>query len=278
MPRQSVRAPVPGGDLVGWIEGVGPPVLLLHGGPGLSYGYLDDLAADLGPAYRIAASQQRGLAPSTVDGPFTVDRAVADVTAFLDALHWDRAYVVGHSWGGHLLLRLAVAAPDRLLGGLAVDPLGGVGDGGTASFEREMADRTPPEARQRAIELDERAQRGQGTPDDFIESLRLLWPAYFASADRAPAMPDIRASIEAYSGLWASLVDALPGLAAALGGLAVPLGFVAGARSPMPVDEAAAATADAIPGAWLEVIEDAGHFPWFERPGRVGTALDRLIG
>ena len=278
MARRTVVAPVPSGDLVGWVEGAGPPVLLLHGGPGLSYTYLDDLAADLGPGYQRASFQQRGLPPSTSGGPFTVDRAVADVTAFLDALEWERAYVVGHSWGAHLLLHLAVSAPDRLLGGLAVDPLGGVADGGMASFERALAARTPAEVRQRAIELDERAMRGDGTPDDLIESLRLLWPAYFASPDRVPEMPDIRTSIEAYSGLSESLAAELPRLAAALPAVAVPFGFLVGAASPMPVDEAAAPTVAVLPRAWLDIVEDAGHFPWYERPGCARAALDRLVG
>jgi pimeloyl-ACP methyl ester carboxylesterase len=44
-----------------------------------------------------------------------------------------------HSWGGHLALRLAAAHPERLLGVLAVDPLGIVGDGGMAAFDTEMA-------------------------------------------------------------------------------------------------------------------------------------------
>jgi pimeloyl-ACP methyl ester carboxylesterase len=46
----------------------------------------------------------------------------------------------------------------------------------------------------------------------------------------------------------------------------------------MPVDLAAKATADAIPGAWLEVVDGAGHFPWQDRPGSVRAGLDRLAG
>jgi pimeloyl-ACP methyl ester carboxylesterase len=278
MARESVTAVGPGGELVGWVEGDGPPVLLLHGGPGLSYGYLDPLAAELGDGYRRAGYQQRGLAPSTTEGPFTVVQAVADVGAFLDALGWARAFVVGHSWGGHLLLHLAVSTPQRLRGGLVVDPLGGVGDGGMAVFEREMAARIPEESRRRAVELDERALRGEGTPQDMIDSLRLFWPAYFASPAEAPPMPDIRTSIEAYSGLVESLTGELPRLTGALPGVTVPLGFVAGAGSPMPVAEAAGATSAVIPGAWLDVIEGGGHFPWYEEPGRVRAALDRLVG
>lgn len=271
-----MRSELRAGGLVGWVQGDGAPVLLLHGGPGLAYGYLDGLAEEIGDGYRVAAFQQRGLAPSTDDGPFDVATAVADVGAVLDALGWERAWIVGHSWGGHLLLHVAVAAPERVLGGLAVDPLGGVGDGGNAGFEAELVARTPEADAARAVELDERALRGEGTEEEVRESLELLWPAYFASRDRTMPYIDPRASLAAYSGLWESLNAALPDLEAALPSISVPFGVVAGAASPMPVEEAAAATARAIPGAWLDVQEGAGHFPWFERPGCVRAALARL--
>jgi pimeloyl-ACP methyl ester carboxylesterase len=278
MARSAIEAEVPGGRLAGWRQGQGEPVLLLHGGPGLAYGYVDSLAAELGDGWELACYQQRGLEPSTTSGPFEVAREVADAQVVLDALGWDRAWVLGHSWGGHLLLHLAVAAPERMHGGLAVDPLGGVGDGGTAAFEAELTARTPQADRARALELDERAMRGEGTPEELIESTRLFWPGYFASRDDVMAWPpDLRPSIEAYSGLWGSLNAALPALEAALPGVRVPMGFVAGTASPMPVEEAAGATARAIPDAWLELVEGAGHFPWHERPGCVRAALRRLV-
>jgi pimeloyl-ACP methyl ester carboxylesterase len=65
-----------------------------------------------------------------LEGPLDIDRAMEDVDAVLDALGWERAWIVGHSWGGHLVVHLLVARPERMLGGLAVDPVGAVGDGG----------------------------------------------------------------------------------------------------------------------------------------------------
>ena len=59
--------------------------------------------------------------------------------------------------------------------------------------------------------------------------------------------------------------------------LAGPVGFVLGAESPIPPDQAGGATADRIPSAWVEIIPDAGHFIWLERPGAVRAALDRLV-
>lgn len=265
------------GAITGWVTGDGTPVVLAHGGPGLSFDYLDGLADELGDGFRVAAFQQRGLAPSTSDGPFTMTQALADVIAVLDALQWGQAVLVGHSWGGHLALRFAAAHPERLLGVLAVDPLGIAGDGGDAAFEAEMAARTPKADRERATELDERAMAGEGTEEDALEGLALVWPAYWADPRNAPPMPPVRSSVQAYSGLMAEIKPGLDEVGTALGAGRVPYGVVAGAGSPMPWGQSALATVELSPRAFLEVVPGAGHFPWLEVPGSVRGALQRLL-
>jgi pimeloyl-ACP methyl ester carboxylesterase len=278
MPRSPFRVPVGGGELVGWQAGRGPRVLMLHGGPGMGGEYMDEVAAELGEDFHVAMHQQRGVPPSTLEGPFEIAREVADVTAVLDALGWERVWLLGHSWGGHLLLHVMVAAPERVLGGLAIDPLGGVGDGGGAAFEAAMLERTPEEVRARAQALDERAMAGDASPEELTEALRLVWPAYFASSDRVAPFPEVALRTPPYAGLMESIVAELPALEAALPGIRAPFGSVCGASSPMPWDSAGQATVRAIPGAWIHVIEEAGHLPWFERPGCVATAMRRLVG
>lgn len=265
-----------GVHLKGRLHGEGEPLLLLHGGPGLSHTYLDSLLPELA-GFRVASYQQRGLAPSQTDGPFTVADHVADACRVLDTLGWDRVVVVGHSWGGHLALHLARALPDRLRAVLAVDPLGAVGDGGGSAFGAELAARTPAADWRRVEELDERAMRGEATPADLRESLRLLWPAYFPSRETALPMPEMELTGEGYAATLESVRDELPHLEAALPGIRLPLALVAGEQSPMP-PSASTDTADRVPGAWAEVVPGAGHFVWLDRPGVVRAALERLLG
>ena len=275
--RDSFEVGVDGGLLRGWVVGHGDPVLLLHGGPGLPWTYLQALVDEICDGYQVAAYQQRGLPPTTAGAPFDLPTQVGDVVAVLDGLGWDRAVVIGHSWGGHLLLHVLAAHPERVAAAMVVDPLGGVGDGGEAQFGAELLRRTPAHDVERLEELDRQAMGGQGTEADAVESLRLMWPAYFAHPAAAPPCPELRLSLEAYSATFESLHTELPGLAGRLVGLTVPTLFVHGAGSPMPVT-ASTDTAQAIgPAAEVQVLDGAGHFVWLDRPGVVRSALDRLV-
>ena len=250
-------------------------MLLLHGGPGLGFDYLRELADELAQENDVAWYQQRGLAPSAAAGPFTVGADVADARRVLDLLGWDRAYVVGHSWGGHLALHVATALPERLLGVLAVDPLGSVGDGRWPEFDEEIFRRTPEAVRARARELDELIAEGAANDELALEQMRLVWPAYFADPERAPPMPQLRMASERSAQMGRSILAELPTLEARLRLIGVPVGFVHGSRSPMPV-AASTDAAERIPGAWVDVVDGAGHFVWVEAPGAVRAALRRL--
>lgn len=74
-----------------------------------------------------------------------------------------------------------------------------------AAFEAEMSARTPKASREHARELDERAMAGEGTPEEALGSLEILWPAYFADPQNPPPMPPISISIPAYSGIMSEV-------------------------------------------------------------------------
>jgi pimeloyl-ACP methyl ester carboxylesterase len=261
--------------IAGFLGGSGPRVLLLHGGPGLGFDYLRDLADELAEENEVAWYQQRGLEPSAEAPPYTGAADVEDARRVLDSLGWDRAYVVGHSWGGHLALHVAEAMPERLLGVLSVDPLGSVGDGRWPEFDEEMFRRTPEDVRERARELDELMMAGGATDELALEGMRLVWPAYFADPEDVPPMPELRIASGRSAEMVPSIQTELPALEAGLPEITVPVGFVHGSRSPMPL-AASTDAADRIPGAWVEVVDGAGHFIWHEAPGAVRAALRRL--
>jgi pimeloyl-ACP methyl ester carboxylesterase len=242
----------------------------------MSAHYLDALVDELASSSRVACYQQRGLEPSTARAPYDVAVQAADAVAVLDGLGWRRALVVGHSWGGHLLLHVMARSPDRIVAACIVDPLGGVGDGGMEEFEAELARRIPPEDSARADELDALALAGRATEEDAEESLRLVWPAYFPNPETAPVYQHIDMSNEAYAATFESLQSELSGLEQQLRRCEVPALFVHGEQSPIPIS-ASADTAAVLRHAAVEVVPGAGHFVWLDRPGSVAAAVAHLL-
>ena len=62
----------------------GPVAVLLHGGPGMSATYLDPLTDLLADVFSTVSYQQRGLPPTTIRDPYTVEANVADAVAVID--------------------------------------------------------------------------------------------------------------------------------------------------------------------------------------------------
>lgn len=257
--------------LAGWVTGSGPALLLLHGGPGMT-DYMDSLLPEL-DGFRVASFQQRGVAPSTLAGPFDVPTLRDDVIAVLDTLGWQAPVMIGHSWGGHLLLHLVAVTPMRVGAALAVDPLGAVGDGGFAALEVELMRRLPEDTVTRLKELDALEATRPLTVAERFEAMEIAWPGYFSSLEVALPIPQ---SGHAPSGeTWASIRAELPALAELLRGCTVPTRFVHGALDPLPVT-ASTDTAKLL-GAPVDVLPGNGHFPWLEEPGCVRRSLDQLL-
>jgi pimeloyl-ACP methyl ester carboxylesterase len=140
-----------------------------------------------------------------------------------------------------------------------------------------MLARVPESRRDRVQELGAKDEAGEATPEDEVEAFGLLWPSYFADPPTAPPVPPVAFSTPANHGLWADLVTHLPALEASLPSITIPVGVLVGELSPMPPN-AGTDSAARIPGAWADVVPGAGHFPWYEAPGSVLVALNRLVG
>lgn len=264
------------GSIVGSVSGEGRDLLLIHGGPGLC-DYMD-VVGDETRGWRAIRYQQRGLSPSVTEGPFSVTRHVADAVAVLDELSVRQAVVLGHSWGGHLALQLALAVPERVAAVVAVDALGSAGDGGASALRQELRRRLRPDAVTRCAAIDRRLAEPGAADADALESLALLWPGYFAEPEAAPPMPaSMRVSLVCAAGTFASVMGELPDgtFARRLRGLAVPVTVVLGQAGPMPMS-AGEETARLIPHSELVVVPGGGHLPWHEQPGCLARVLARL--
>jgi pimeloyl-ACP methyl ester carboxylesterase len=276
--EREFRAVASCGEIVGWLHDAPgkPNALLLHGGPGLSE-YLDTLVAELDGLVTTARYQQRGLAPSVVDGDISIAGHVADAVAVLDALGWNKPLVIGHSWGGHFALHFALAHPERVGGLVILDTLGAVGDGGIAQFGPNLLKGLSEEARECIADLGAQEENGkQLTESERREHLQLLWPSYFGDPLSAPPMPPLRFGRAQET--WASIMANFEAqtLERGLPSVTVPTLVIHGGKSPIPLAEAEKIAA-IMPRATLAIHQGKGHWPWLEEPGFVRAQVEAWL-
>lgn len=95
----------------------GPLLIFLHGFPELWYGWRQQIAPFAGAGFRVLAPDQRGY--NTSDKPKGVraygrDSLARDVLGLIDEAGREKAYVVGHDWGGAVAWWLGMKHPDRI--------------------------------------------------------------------------------------------------------------------------------------------------------------------
>jgi epoxide hydrolase 4 len=95
----------------------GPLVILLHGFPEFAYSWRRQIPYLVSKGFRVWAPDQRGYNLS--DKPeeiisYTTKELAADVVGLIDAAGAEKAYLVGHDWGGSVAWRVAREYPDRL--------------------------------------------------------------------------------------------------------------------------------------------------------------------
>ena len=99
-------------------EGIGDPVVMLHGNPTWSY-YYRHLVAALRGTYRTIVPDHIGCGlsdkPSTADYPYTLERRVSDLENLLNSLGLVKDLtLVLHDWGGMIGMAYAHRHPDAI--------------------------------------------------------------------------------------------------------------------------------------------------------------------
>jgi 2-hydroxy-6-oxonona-2,4-dienedioate hydrolase len=232
-----------------WLErGEGEPVLFLHGLMGRMDHWevtLDRLSAACRPMALSLPIFEPRLPEASIE-------ALADhVRAFLDALEIPRAVLGGNSLGGHVALRVALAAPERVSGLVLT--------GSSGLFERGFTRGVPH--RPSAAFVREKMEEifhdpGLVTPE-WVESVRQLVSApasalrvlRFARAARRDNVED------------------------RLGDVRLPTLLVWGREDRITPPEVAERFRRLIPDAQLLYISSCGHAPMLEWPDRFAAAV-----
>jgi pimeloyl-ACP methyl ester carboxylesterase len=230
------------------------PVLLLVNGLGSQSINFKAEFCELfaGRGFRVVRFDNRdvGLSSHLKGGPrYTVDDMAQDGFAVLDAVGAQAAHIAGWSMGGMIVQAMALRHPERILSMTSVmsapGPIAGERDPAVIAAFGAPAVTTRDEAAERHLA----GLKAWGSPASF-------------DVDRITAD-----SHAAYDRCWdpegrarqSMAIGASPSREAALGSLRVPSLVVHGDADRLVPLENGRATAAAIPGARLEIIEGMGH-------------------
>jgi pimeloyl-ACP methyl ester carboxylesterase len=254
----------------------GRPLLIVHGFTGAKEDFTEwlDPLAELG--WHAVAPDQRGHGAShqpADEDAYSFEAYATDVLALLDALAWERTVVLGHSMGGMVVQTAVLRAPERFEALVLMDTShralradGAMVDLGIAIARAEgmAAVMAAQDAMEGADALGTTAhERVRATREGYRE---------FGERKMLASSPAMYAAMLKTITDVASGLDRLPDLER----IAMPTLVLVGDED-APFLKPSRRMAEAIPGAELVVIPDAGHSPQFENPDAWWGALTGFL-
>lgn len=251
-------------EIAYWVQGDGPPIVLLHPFPAHHEFWLP-VAESLAPRYRVIMPDLRGHGDSGIgEGPATMEKHAADIARVMDDADVGRAPLLGVSIGGYALFEFwrkyrgrvaalglcntkapADAAEARAA---RLQAANDVLDRGTEPFFESMIPRllgkTTRETRPDLV-------------DGAMRMLRKMSPEDVAQVQRGMAeRPDSTETLKAIN---------------------VPTLLITGDEDILTGVNEAQFMHQHIPGSQMRVIPKAGHYSPWEQPGEASRLLRQFL-
>jgi pimeloyl-ACP methyl ester carboxylesterase len=252
------------------VQGSGPGLVLVHGFGGAKEDFTDHFDA-LAREHTVVALDHRGHGES--DKPndlaaYSLERLESDVVQVADAVGLARFRLLGHSMGGMVARRVALHHADRVEALVMMD----TSSGPIPGFDPELIEVAV------RVALDE----GKDALKALLDMAKALeTPAYLRTLEQRPGYQefqdrkwDVLSEV-----MWAAMARAIahqPDDLDAMRALGCPLLVIVGEQDD-PFLAPSHALVQAVDGAMLAVVRDAGHSPQFENPDAWLDVLTRFL-
>lgn len=257
----------------------GPPVVVLHGGPGASHDYLLPQYDLLARHRTLFYYDQRGGGQSPVprDVPVGWREQVADLEAIRGHLGLERLTLCGYSWGGLLAVLYFLEHADRVERLALVSPASITADY-RRQFEAEFARRMNSPDVQRARELLRRSGLRESNPEGYRRvAFELSVAGYFHDITYAKDLTSFRVVARTQDEVWRSLgdYDLRPKLQETASRVSLPPSLILhGTYDPIPI--AGSRELATLLRARLEELP-VGHCPHVEATPEFVRTLDEFL-
>lgn len=267
------RVDVNGAELVYVEQGIGEPVVFVHGALSDYRLWAAQMEA-LAPHYRAIAYSRRDHCPNTWSGDgsdYSLAHHAADLAAFLRALKLGPAHLVGHSYGGALAALVALAHPELVRSLVLGEPT--FFSALQGAKERSLV----AELQQRFGEVRRLSQNGQGE-----QAVREFLKAA-VGADVFDSLPEAARSMIMDNArtldpmLW-TFPDPTPFDCDRARRISAPTLLVRGEFSPEINHLIADLLAGCFPNAEMFILPGASHGLQIEKPAEFNEAVREFIG
>jgi pimeloyl-ACP methyl ester carboxylesterase len=279
-----------------------PPLLLLHGGPGLGEtGFFRHYNAPLEKRFTLVYWDQRGAGKSFDRGiprsSMTVEQFISDLDELVEAvckrLGKTKVAIFGHSWGSVLGVLYAARFPEKVAAYVGSGQVGDWAAAESASYAYALAEAHRLRKRRATEQLRAIGPPSYGPGSVWVERMwlsrfegrlgaRALWDLGRAVLggsessifDLPGALRGFRFSLDA---MWADVSRLnLHRLAPAL---QVPVFFFLGRRDHWVPPETSVAYFEALsaPSKKLVWFEESGHEPFVDEPAKFNAAMVELV-
>jgi len=253
--------------------GSGPPLIVLHGGPGLDHSMFRPYLDSLGDEFRLLYVDERGQGRSERVDPTTLSLEVfaRDVDLLAEALELDGFALLGHSFGAIIATYHATEL------GTAVAYV--ISGGGDASDALDVDVETSLDAlgdRRERIAASWEAEKTVETEAQLKQLLRDQMPFHFHGdpppgyAEQTVGSPEV---LRYFANIGYGAFDYRPKLSS----VRKPTLILVGEYDRTTTPRAARVLHEGIPNSELVVISDVGHMSFVERPEEYLSAVRRFL-
>ncbi|MEM7019561.1 MAG: alpha/beta hydrolase [Pseudomonadota bacterium] len=239
-------------------EGEGPVFLLLHGFTGSKLDFHNQLGwfAD---RHRVIAPDNRGHGESTNSGDdvdYILDNLANDLHSFIETMGLENIHLLGHSMGGMVVMRYALAHPEKLASLILMDTLST-----SLKMPQNMIDGMSQALNNGALENIMKMMRNAPASPEVQNGIDFLGETehWARIEEKLNQMDPV-----AYRSIGTQFGE-LPDITESLAGINCPTTVIVG-EADTPFLKSSHAMAETIKGAELKIIKNAAHSPQYENP------------
>jgi len=266
------------------VFGKGEPIIVVHGGPGLSQDYLLPQMAKLAQTNLVIFYDQRGCGLSTGainEDSIQIKTFVDDLEAIRKSFGYKKVTVLGHSWGGFLAMQYAIAHPHSINKLILLNTMPPSSEGFSLFIQEWMKRMAPYQDELKAIK--DTPEFTKGNPSTIEKYYRIIFGRYCYNSEKADLLNlymSPKASIDGaqvYEIFRQTLFTKSFNFQDQLKSLKIPTLIVHGDFDPIPPSTAEMLHQN-IPDSQYILIKDCGHFPYVETPDELFKQLNTFLG